>query len=280
MSVEGHLTEVGMLDVLRLMCLSFRPKELTVMRGGETGRLVVDGGQILYARVGRLAGEEAVVELLRWREGIFKVIEVPGLFPERNVQAPLTELLVRATRAPVVPEREPSQVGFPRLSPGAAHDVALDAALVDLFSRLEREVARLEGLRGARMHQAVAVFEDLLARIIDTGTGHLSQGFGAAELRELLARQAGISPALGEAGVEAGKITLAPLRERLARPTLSDAQRAALFTELSGGVLGLVNALFSRLVRSLEEDDLRQQWEETREAFLTDLIAALDAVQH
>ncbi len=270
-----------MLDVLRLMCLSFRPKELTVMRGGETGRLVVDGGQILYARVGRLAGEEAVVELLRWREGIFKVIETPGLFAERNVKAPLTELLVRATRTPVMPKEEPSSAGLPRLSPAAAHDTALDAALVDLFARLEREVARLEGLHaGARITQAVPVFEDLLARIIDTGTIHLTRGFCDAELSELLARQAGISPALGEAKVEAGKISLASLRERLARPSLSEAQRTALFTELSGGVLGLVNALFSRLVRSLEEDDLRRQWEETREAFLTDLIAALDAVQH
>lgn len=280
MSVEGHLTEVGVVDVLRLMCLSFRPKELTVMRGGATGRVMVGHGEIVYARVGGLAGEGAVVELLRWREGVFKVVETAGQVPERNVMAPLTELLVRAAQAPALPVRELSQVGPSLLPSGTEHDAALDGALVGLFARLEREVARLEGVRlGSRAPHAVPVFEALLARIIDAGNAHLARGFGEAELRELLARQAAITPVVGEATVEQGAISLAALRERLVRSSTADARRAELFAELASGMVGLINALCSRLLRSLGAEDLRQQWEETREAFLTDLIAALDEVQ-
>jgi Domain of unknown function (DUF4388) len=279
-SVEGQLTEVGVADVLRLLCLSFRAKELMVMRAGSTGRVVVGAGEIVYARVGALSGEGAVVELLRWREGIFKVGETPGLYPERNVRVPLTELIVRAARPPAVPRPEPSQAGVSLLPCGEVHDTALDAALVDLFSRLEREVARLEGLRsGVRSAQAVPVFEALLARIAATGAGHLTEGFGEAGLRNLVERQAALTPALRLARVDQGRISLALAEELLASPAVAEAQRSDLFAELASALLGLVNALFSRLIRSFSAEDLRQQWEETREAFLTDLIAALETVR-
>jgi len=286
-AVEGQVSGVGVGEVLRLICQRRLPTELTVMRNGATGRVVVGEGEILHARVGDLSGERAVVELLRWREGIFKVRPAPSL-PERNVRSPLTELLVRAARLGPVQMMSGMQAAndsAPREQRvdtplDKSQDMALDEALVDLFARLEREVARFEGMRaGGRGLPAVPILEALLARIVDVGSRHLEQGFSDAELRAFLLRQAETTPSLKLASVEKGRIALEVFRELLGSSSLGEGQRRQLFAELTAGTLGLVNGLFARICKRLASEDLRQQWQETLEAFLTDLTAAFDMVK-
>ncbi len=296
MSVEGHLSDLGVVDVLHLICLRRKPAQLTVMQGGSTGRVVVRDGDIVHARVGALTGEGAVVELLGWRDGIFKVSEPPSL-PERNVRATLTELMTWAVRgwpgAPDAPAT-PATPATPAAAPSAAtasiaashgpqEDREIDGTLVQLFARLEREVARFESLRpGSRSSsqagQAMAVVEAVLARIVETGALVLETGFDEVALRRLIARQAEITPVLANAGVERGRISLDGVRALLDLMP-AGSQRSQLFDELAAGTLGLVNGLLSQLGRSLGDDELRQQWRETFEAFLADLTGALDGVK-
>jgi hypothetical protein len=173
--------------------------------------------------------------------------------------------------APAANDAEPQE---------ARNDAALDEALIDLFARLEREVARFEGLRpGGRGLPAVPILEDLLARIVDMGRRRLERGFSDADLRELLRRQSEITPSLKLAGVEKERIALGVFRELLGSSAIGEAQRRRLFSELTAGTLGLVNGLFARLCKCLASEDLRRQWQETLEAFLTDLTTALDAVK-
>jgi hypothetical protein len=282
--MEGQLSGVGVVEVLRLICLHHLPMELTIMRGGTTGRVVVGEGEMVHARVGDLNGESAVIELLRWQEGIFTVRPAQGM-PERNIRSPLTDLLVRAARLGPAPEAERVEAADPAAHQNAAPhdetlDEALDEVLVELFGRLEREVARFDGLRpGGRGLPAVPILEALLSRIVDVGSRHLDRGFGDADLRTLLLWQAEITPSLRLARVEKSRISLEVFRDLLASSSLGETQRHQLFAELAAGTLGLVNALFSRICKRLASDDLRRQWQETLEAFLTDLTAAFDAVK-
>jgi Domain of unknown function (DUF4388) len=284
-AVEGQVSGVGVGEVLRLICQRRLPTELTVMRNGATGRVVVGEGEIVHARVGDLSGERAVVELLRWREGIFKVRPAPSL-PERNVRSPLTELLVRAARlgpALMMSGMQAANDSAPRSGDQTADrslDKALDESLVDLFARLEREVARFEGLRpGGRGLQAVPILEALLARIVDVASRHLEPSLGDAELRAFLLRQGEITPSFKLASVDKGRISLEVFRDLLGSSSLGEGQRRQLFGELTAGTLGLVNGLFARICKRLASEELRQQWQETLEAFLTDLTAAFDTVK-
>jgi hypothetical protein len=279
-SVEGHLSDLGVVDVLHLICLRRRPAQLTVMQGGSTGRVVVRDGNIVHARVGALSGEGAVVELLGWRDGIFKVSEAPSL-PERNVRATLTELMTWAARGrPGAPlPAAPAAAAAPGLR-GPREDREIDVTLVQLFARLEREVARFEGLRpGPRSAgPAMAIVEGVLARIVETGALVLETGYDEAALRRLISRQSEITPALANARVERGRISLDGVRALLDLMP-AGSPRSQLFDELAAGALGLVNGLLSQLGRSLGDDELRQQWRETFEAFLADLTGALDGVK-
>jgi hypothetical protein len=125
----------------------------------------------------------------------------------------------------------------------------------------------------------VAILEALLARIVDAVSRPDEPGFGDAELKAFLLRQAEITPSLKLASVEKGKISLEVFRELLGSSSLGEGQRRQLFGELTGGTLGLVNGLFARICKRLASEELRQQWQETLEAFLTDLTAAFDTVK-
>jgi|GEM_PF-5081946 len=281
--MEGQLSGVGVVEVLRLICLHHLPMELTIMRGGATGRVVVGEGEMVHARVGDLNGENAVIELLRWQEGIFTVRPAQGM-PERNIRSPLTELLVRAARLGPAPEAERMEAVEHTAQHDTAHDEVhdevIDEDLVDLFGRLEREVARFDGLRpGGRGLPAVPILEALLTRIVDVGRRHLDRGFSDTDLRTLLLWQAEITPSLRLASVEKNRISLDVFRDLLGSSSLAEAQRRQLFAELTAGTLGLINALFARICKRLVSDDLRRQWQETLEAFLTDLTTAFDGVK-
>ncbi len=148
------------------------------------------------------------------------------------------------------------------------------------FARLEREVARFEGLRpGPRCAgQAVAIVEAILARIVEMGGTHLGTGFAEAALKRLVARHTEITPALRLAEVRQGRISLDAIRAML-DSLPAGAQRGQLYAELAAGSLGLVNGLLHQLGRGLGDDELHQQWRETFEAFLADLAGALDSVK-
>lgn len=281
MKAEGQIRGNALVDVLRLLCLRQQPTQLIAMRNGATASVVAGQGKIIHARIGALAGEGAVVELLRWREGIFKVSEVAGV-PERNVRAPFTELILRAAQPGSASSAGPLSPPAPEedeIAPSPA-ERRLDAALTTLFARLEREVARFETLRSSsRIFLAVPALEALLARIVETGAQHGVDGFAEPDLRQLLARQAEITPSLRLAAVEGGRIRLGVFREMLNSSSLGEAQRRQIFDELASGTVGLVNGLFARIARPLRSGDLHAEWQETFEAFLTDLTAALDAVK-
>ena len=141
-------------------------------------------------------------------------------------------------------------------------------------------IARFESLRpGPRCGgQAVAILEGVLARIVETGSAYVVPGFDEAGLRRLVLRQAEITPALKDAAAGPEGISLEPLRERL-DGLPGGYQRYELYAQLAAGAVGLVNGLLAQLGRSLGDDELRQQWRETFEAFLADLTGAVDAVR-
>ncbi len=95
MAVTGNLGEVDVANVVELARQADAPVRLVLRNNGEEALLFVEGGDVVYARLGDRMGEEAVYEVLGWRTGTFEMekgVEAP---PERNVSLPWTALLLQ-----------------------------------------------------------------------------------------------------------------------------------------------------------------------------------------
>ncbi len=87
MSLIGMLRDLTLFNLVKLQCVSRRHAQVSLLRSGREGRLVFVEGELIFASLGDLTGEEAVHELLRWDDGEFRVDHDPVSVP-RNVHAP------------------------------------------------------------------------------------------------------------------------------------------------------------------------------------------------
>lgn len=270
MSVEGHLHDLTVADLLRLVCMRMRPALLSVISGGRSATVLVDAGRVLHARVNGLEGEEAVLEVLGWSEGLFRVGAAGDALP-RNVFSPLTDLLRRAAE---------------RNHPATAEDALADATtevapvdeprfddeLMDLIARLERDLARLEEPRVRQRSQlALAVVEEVLSRLL-AFLARWSTPWTTEELRVLVERQAERTPGLVGARVEANLISLTHCRG-------AEPGQWVFFRSSAAGAVGLVTSLLYRLTPRFAAPDRRVLWQETFDAFVADLTHALEQCQ-
>ena len=109
--------------------------------GGASGEIYLRGGQIVHARAGELAGEEAVYELAIWPDGDF--LFTPGKEADTvTIQRSNTNLLMEAARRidewQVLSKRIPSTRLVPVFTSQARHHLGFaDAAgvVADLQDR-------------------------------------------------------------------------------------------------------------------------------------------------
>lgn len=69
MSLIGTLDEVQLADVLRLFGAGRKTGLLTATAGGPEALVRLDRGAVVHAVCGRLAGDDAVIDLFGWTEG-------------------------------------------------------------------------------------------------------------------------------------------------------------------------------------------------------------------
>jgi hypothetical protein len=69
MSLIGTLADIQIADVLRLFATGRKNGLLTVTDGGKQALLRFQKGAIIHAVVGRLTGEDAVVDVFGWKQG-------------------------------------------------------------------------------------------------------------------------------------------------------------------------------------------------------------------
>ncbi len=91
MALRGDL---GTVDLSALLQLNGQGKKVRVSlrRGSERGEIFLEGRQVLHASLGEVKGEDALRELLAWREGKFAMGE--GSPPEISIGKDLAHLLL------------------------------------------------------------------------------------------------------------------------------------------------------------------------------------------
>lgn len=97
MPLTGTLRDLSLPNLVQVQCSEQNQSRVVITRGKRQGTLVFANGELIYAQLGDLKGEDAVYELLTWEEGDFRVDDqVPSL--ERNVTTPWSALLIEGLR--------------------------------------------------------------------------------------------------------------------------------------------------------------------------------------
>jgi CheY-like chemotaxis protein len=64
----------SLMDIIQLECLSQSSSVLRIVHGALDGRIWVQGGDVIDAQAGSLAGENAFKEIMSWKTGSFEIL--------------------------------------------------------------------------------------------------------------------------------------------------------------------------------------------------------------
>ncbi len=124
MPLIGTLRDVSLPSLVQLQCIERQRAQISLVWGTCEGRLVFADGELIFASVENLRGEEAVHELLTWEDAEFRVDYEPTS-TERNVNTPWVALILDGVRR-------------------------LDEARAERDERLESRLRSLRGTHGLR----------------------------------------------------------------------------------------------------------------------------------
>lgn len=185
MSFQGSIQELPVPDIIQLVSVSGKTGMFTLIRGAERGYIYLKNGQMMHAKLGDLAGEEAVYALAIWSTGDFQF--TPGEEAESaTIRKSNTSLLMESARRidewKVLSRRIPGLDFVPALLPG-------DASEPVTVSPLERNlILRIDGRKTV----------EEIARDLDTSsfeTAKVLYGLITAGLVEMRSRDAARSSA-------------------------------------------------------------------------------------
>lgn len=94
---QGSLREIGLIEMVQLLCQGGRSVHLQLEHDANRGELAIAKGQLIVARQGSLTGDDAVRELLRWRDGQFRLRPLKDV-PPANVTGSTDALLSEGCR--------------------------------------------------------------------------------------------------------------------------------------------------------------------------------------
>lgn len=97
MSLNGTLKDLSLFNLVQLQCNERQRVQVCLTRGQYEAKLVCADGELIFASVGQLTGEDAVLELLTWEDAAFRVDPYPAAV-ERNISVAWTVLLLDGVR--------------------------------------------------------------------------------------------------------------------------------------------------------------------------------------
>ena len=284
MAVEGDLRDIDITSVIQVLCSEGRRAGLVMRRRGEEGVIFIDGGEIVHALLGPLAGEEAVYELLTWKDGSFRMSDKVRT-PARTIAAPWGHLLMEGMRKIDEERRDepsPPRAGEAPAALSAAEresDAALESQLMSLLSQLEQGMARLAETRVKRRpHLSL----EMLTEMVNETVAFAEERSGARE------KAVALEPVLHRAGRKAPLARL--LTARLNRlsvetplnlyRTWSEApsDRRRTFRDIGRATTVLLQSYFDLLARQLRSAAAAEAWRESYGVFLRDLNLAIDRI--
>ncbi|MDQ2969930.1 MAG: DUF4388 domain-containing protein [Acidobacteriota bacterium] len=189
MSFQGSIQELPIPDIIQLVSVSGKTGMFTLTRGAERGYIFLKNGQMTHAKLGDVAGEEAVYALAIWSTGEFQF--TPGEEAESaTIRTSNTSLLMESARRidewKVLSRKIPGLESVPTL-------IARDASEPVMVSPLERNlVLRIDGrktveeiareLDSSSFETAKTLYGLITAGLVEMRSGQAARPSAAGEL--------------------------------------------------------------------------------------------------
>ena len=125
--LSGCFSTLSAADLIQMLCLTQRSAALRIAANGVSGTVMVKDGQLVQATWGKLAGQEALCEILDAADGVFRTTPLPDEV-EPNIHVGWQHALMEAVRN--LDERFDSR----RRQSGSFPAIRLDDLVLDKFS--------------------------------------------------------------------------------------------------------------------------------------------------
>lgn len=97
MALQGNLEDFDLTDVLQLIHLGKKNGVLEIKSEENDGEIYFDEGKVVYARAGKVKGEDAIHHVLRWTVGkfMFSPDKDP---PQKIMDIPIQNIILEAAK--------------------------------------------------------------------------------------------------------------------------------------------------------------------------------------
>ncbi len=97
MALNGSLKDMGVADLIQHNCQDRKTARLDAEYKGQQATLFFEDGNVTYASLGDLRGEEVIYRILNWQEGSF-TLETGSTAPEHNITRSWSALLLEGAK--------------------------------------------------------------------------------------------------------------------------------------------------------------------------------------
>jgi hypothetical protein len=177
----GRLHNFPLLDVIQMACVAQRDGRLRIVHDSDQAEVLLEKGQIIHAQTARFCGEEALLEILCWREGRFTFSPViPRSLRKQTIAAHWQYLLMEAVRKR--DERtyagQLSEEG--KRAIGNVLSRALDPVIWSEIDRQRRRIVLKRGLAGGAVGAALMLSSIIAFWLYEGQQRSLESTFAAA----------------------------------------------------------------------------------------------------
>jgi uncharacterized protein DUF4388 len=270
--VEGDLVDLTLPTLLQALAREGSTAMIRLQHGTDQGALYFCEGALVHAAKGEVVGDEAVLEVLGWTDGRFRIVRDADRQP-RTITQGVAEFLSR------------TDSGGSRRQAGSADDAAegtgdehLLTVLLTLLARLEQDRVRLvDGQHEAGGVPALLVLTTIVNSLI---------AFVASRCTDPAVLPSGVLPRLADTqpytqllGEDNERISIATAAGVLKTWNTSREERQQLFQDLCRALLDVLTVYCNTVNTFFHSSREREEWRATFDVFVDGLWTAVRQVE-
>jgi Domain of unknown function (DUF4388) len=280
MAMEGDIKYWGLPNIVQFICLGRQKAGLQIRRQQEEGTIYFANGEVVHAAVGPLQGEEAVIQMLSWTDGTFRISNELTA-PDRTVGVNWNYLLLQGLkqfeRAGDYVDfdflQEESQPDFEKQD--ADHSIKLDF----LLSRLE-ELASPLSRKKIQKHPLVALenLSVVLNELVETALHFNSPPAKVETLQSAHEKAIQFYSQAHMLLIQESGISIERVVNQYKEWRGSYVKRKISFRQVSRAMIYIMEFYFSNLTTIMHSKSRQEDWNEKYEGFVIRLTRSAEKI--
>ncbi|MFI5178744.1 MAG: DUF4388 domain-containing protein [Vicinamibacterales bacterium] len=268
--VEGDLVDLTLPTLLQALTKEHSTAMLRLQHGPDQGALYFCEGALVHAASGEVVGDEAVLELLGWSDGRFRISRDADRQP-RTITQRVTEFLTSGD------ESHATHISSSNGHGDGNGDEQLLTELLTLLARLEQDRVRLEGQVEAGGVPALLVVTTIVNSLVAFVTARCTDSDILPS--RVLPRLADTQPYTQLLGEDNERISIATAASVLKTWNTGPEDRQRLFQDLCRALLDILTIYCNTVNTFFHSSREREEWRATFDVFVDGLWTAVKQIE-